>query len=336
MAVALDSLSRLAPWSGASIRVLSKNFFHEGFIEQMLESSRINEVFPQRTVDRTMHTFQSLFISLLVSSTAILAESLSERLAGSQATILEGGGNGTRPLSWGIVIFPGFDHLDVFGPIEYLNMISVHFPTNFSLIAQSLDPVSTKIPAAVLPAGMHPNIEQLILPSHTFKNAPPLDILIVPGGPGAEVEVNGTAVTDFVRERYPVGCFSSYISSIWLMAAQSLKYLLSVCTGSALLAKSGVLDGRKATSNKAGFAWVASQGPKVDWVTHARWVVDGNIWTSSGVTSGLDMMYNFTSTLYGEEMAFHTSTIIEYTPSKNSSFDPFADYWNVTQPSRGG
>jgi transcriptional regulator GlxA family with amidase domain len=113
-----------------------------------------------------------------------------------------------------------------------------------------------------------------------------------------------------------------------------LKYLLSVCTGSALLAKAGVLDGRKATSNKAAFTWASSMGPKVDWVTHARWVEDGNIWTSSGVSAGMDMMFNFTERIYGLEMANHTANSMEHIVVKDSKVDPFADWFNVTLPPR--
>lgn len=74
---------------------------------------------------------------------------------------------------------------------------------------------------------------------------------------------------DFIRARYP-----------------QLEFLLSVCNGAVALAKSGLIDGRRATSNKALWKWALEAGPKVNWVPEARWVEDGNIWTSSGISAG--------------------------------------------------
>lgn len=107
--------------------------------------------------------------------------------------------------------------------------------------------------------------------THSFADAPPLDILLIPGGGGSRYlsAINDTAIEDFARERYP-----------------SLKYLLSVCTGSAFLAKAGLLDGRKATTNKAAWSFPTEFGNNVTWVPTARWVVDGNVWSSSGVSAG--------------------------------------------------
>ena len=71
--------------------------------------------------------------------------------------------------------------------------------------------------------------------------------------------------------------------------ADASALVTTVCTGSALLARTGRLDGIAATSNKAAFAWVMEQGPKVDWKPEARWVEDGKFMTSSGVSAGMDM-----------------------------------------------
>lgn len=114
-----------------------------------------------------------------------------------------------------------------------------------------------------------------LVATHTFKNAPKLDILHVPGGIGnmALDQEGNTSVEDFVAERY-----------------DELDYLLSVCTGAVSLAKSGVLSGKKATTNKRSWSKVTKHGKNITWVPSARWVVDGNVWTSSGVAAGKSLV----------------------------------------------
>jgi len=110
-----------------------------------------------------------------------------------------------------------------------------------------------------------------ITATHTVNNAPALDILFVPGGEGIVVleQANDTWVEDFVATRFG-----------------QLDYLLSVCTGAAALAKSGVLNGKRATTNKGAWSAVTAFGTNITWVPSARWTQDGNVWTSSGVAAG--------------------------------------------------
>ncbi|KAK3322897.1 class I glutamine amidotransferase-like protein [Apodospora peruviana] len=154
-------------------------------------------------------------------------------------------------------------------------------------------------------------LQPTIMATHTFLNAPALDVLLVPGGIGNRVLADNkdTSVEDFVRLRYG-----------------QLDYLLSVCTGSMSLAKAGVLDGRRATTNKGAWAEVIPNGNNVTWVPTARWVVDGNIWTSSGVSAGMDMAYAFLSHLYGKgnEKLAKTMNGIEYAPHTDPHWDPFS------------
>ena len=75
--------------------------------------------------------------------------------------------------------------------------------------------------------------------------------------------------------------------------------MTSVCTGAGLLARAGILDGRRATSNKRSLDWVISQGPKVEWVPQARWVEDGKFATSSGVSAGIDMALAIIASICG-------------------------------------
>lgn len=138
------------------------------------------------------------------------------------------------PTKYGITLFKGFQALDVFGPLDVLNVVSVTHPLSLSLIAPTLDPVSTQFETSKASIG------QSIVPTHTYENAPDdIEVLIVPGGIGARMAMNSQAATDFVRERFP-----------------KLRYLLTVCTGSVVVARGGILEGKEATSNKLRFQWV--------------------------------------------------------------------------------
>ncbi|KAH7361559.1 class I glutamine amidotransferase-like protein [Plectosphaerella cucumerina] len=117
-----------------------------------------------------------------------------------------------------------------------------------SIIAAEPGPVSAVYPPHVMVPGMPPldfshMLDPKITATHSFADAPDLDILLVPGGMGnmALDQANDTSVEDFVAQRYP-----------------ELENLLSVCTGAASLAKSGVLKGKRATTNKAQWGWVTS------------------------------------------------------------------------------
>jgi transcriptional regulator GlxA family with amidase domain len=102
------------------------------------------------------------------------------------------------------------------------------------------------------------------------------------------------------------------------------RFVASVCTGSALLAKAGVLDGLSATSNKRAFGWVASQGPKVRWIARARWVEDGKFFTSSGVSAGMDMALGLIARLLDKETSIEVAQRAEYEWHQDKEWDPFA------------
>src|SRR5574338_457732 len=104
-------------------------------------------------------------------------------------------------------------------------------------------------------------------------------VLFVPGGMGTRREVDNPVLLGWLERR-----------------AAGATHVTSVCTGAALLARAGLLDGHRATSNKRSWDWVVSQGPRVDWVRRARWVQDGRLWTSSGVSAGIDMTLQLIAT----------------------------------------
>lgn len=142
------------------------------------------------------------------------------------------------PQKYAVALFTGFQALDVFGPLDALNLLSSSTPLDLYVLSTTLDPVST-IASPPTPG----IIGQSIVPSHTYKDAPTdIEVLLVPGGRGTRNLELTQPVVDFIKATFP-----------------SLRYLLTVCTGSSLAARSGVLDGKNATSNKNAFDWVRYQ-----------------------------------------------------------------------------
>ena len=112
----------------------------------------------------------------------------------------------------------------------------------------------------------------------------------------------------------------------------TVRCVITICTGSAILAGMGLLDNRRATTNKSTFDYVVTLGPNVQWVRKARWVVDDTtgvtpVWSSSGVSAGIDVTFAFISKLYGEEMAENVANVMEYDRHLDDKWDPFADIW---------
>ncbi|KAL4924997.1 DJ-1/PfpI family protein [Aspergillus undulatus] len=217
----------------------------------------------------------------------------------------------TPPTNYGVLLFRGYELLDVFGPLEALSLVARQFDKiDLHLIAESLDPV-TIAPQTAAMNSFNSTFSPTINPTHTFADAPDLDVLIVPGGMGTRAP-NMTTTLDYITETYP-----------------KLQYLLTVCTGSTLVAKTGILDGKRATTNKASWDSVITNGPNVDWVPEARWVVDGNIWSSSGISAGIDATLAFIAESYGKENATLISDQMEYEWHEDSSWDPYAGRWGV-------
>jgi transcriptional regulator GlxA family with amidase domain len=206
----------------------------------------------------------------------------------------------------GVVIFPGFALLDVAGPLEFFNQFSRIQPFELCIIAKTMDPVSTLPPDHVQHQTPYQQISQSWLPTHTFDSTPKIDILMIPGGFGTRNETIFDDVTRFIKEQYP-----------------KVKYLLSICTGSAMVSATGILDGRKATSNKTAWPF-ATRRKDVLWMPKARWVVDGNIWTSSGVAAGMDMTFAFIAAEYSLEVARKLANNMEYEPHTDPDWDPFS------------
>ncbi|MGD9792194.1 MAG: DJ-1/PfpI family protein [Acidimicrobiia bacterium] len=196
------------------------------------------------------------------------------------------------PRQVGVVLFDGFELLDVFGPLEILGVLPSHFQLN--LIGPAVGPVrSAQGPQVV--AG------------YSYGTAPHSDIALIPGGIGTRTLVNDTTF---------IGWLGRWASQVGLVS--------SVCTGSGLLAAAGLLDGYRATSNKRSFTWATEQSALVDWVATARWVEDRDRWTSSGVAAGMDMTLALVAHFLGEALATKVAEGIELEWHRVPSWDPFA------------
>ncbi|GKU25269.1 DJ-1/PfpI family protein [Clostridium folliculivorans] len=191
-----------------------------------------------------------------------------------------------------VLLFDDFETLDVFGPVEILGKLPDIFKLNFISIDGGITESSQKV-----------RVETNLYREEKDSER----ILIVPGGNGTRENVDDESFISLIKELHKLA-----------------KYTLSVCTGSALLAKAGILHSKRATTNKKAYKWVTEQDEKVIWVKEARWVKDGNIYTSSGVSAGMDMTLGFIEDLLGKEKALDTSRRIEYIWNEDSSYDPFS------------
>lgn len=191
-----------------------------------------------------------------------------------------------------VVLFEGFELLDVFGPVELFRLDPSLF--DVELIAAEAGPVRSSQGPEVIATG-------------AFADATSPDIVLVPGGQGTR----------------PLATDQSFLA--WLAGwAADAQLVTSVCTGSALLAAAGLLDGYRATSNKRAFAWASSHGASVSWVPQARWVEDGNRWTSSGIAAGMDMAAAIIAAIHGPEVAAKLSDAAELDVHADASWDPYA------------
>ena len=212
-----------------------------------------------------------------------------------------------------MLVFPGFEPLDFFGPAEaFLMLARFHHLEVYTITNQvDLTPVSTEFPAEFPQDIVNPHRSrafQSIVPTHTLETAPAdLDVLLVPGGWGAHAtDKRMAALVTYVRTAYP-----------------RLTALMSVCTGSRLLALTGLLDGRRATTAKDEFDKISAGAPAVEWVRNARWVQEGNIWTSSGVSAGTDAVLALVAERFGLEIAQRAANEMEYEWRNDPNHDPF-------------
>lgn len=189
-----------------------------------------------------------------------------------------------------ILLFEDFETLDAFGPVEILGKID-----DYKLKYYSFN------------GGVIVSAQGTSILTEKIESASKEGILVIPGGKGTRTLVNDKSFIQVLKD-----------------TAEVSTYCLSICTGSALIAMTGLLNNKKATSNKKAFDWVTSINPDVNWIKNARWVVDGKYYTSSGVSAGIDMALGFIRDRFSEQKAIDIATHIEYIWNKNSSDDFFA------------
>ncbi|WP_432452360.1 MULTISPECIES: DJ-1/PfpI family protein [unclassified Agarivorans] len=188
-------------------------------------------------------------------------------------------------MNFGILVFDQVEELDFVGPWEMLTMWrkNANGPENCIIVNETLDPVTCA-------KGLSIN------PHASFSSCPPLDYLLIPGGEGTRTEVDNPVLIDFVANQ-----------------AKNCKAVLSVCTGSFVLHAAGLLSGKKATTHWQSLERLRALGDVT--VVEQRYVQDGNVWSSAGVSAGTDLMLAFIANVAGETTAGQIQFAAEYYPS---------------------
>jgi cyclohexyl-isocyanide hydratase len=180
----------------------------------------------------------------------------------------------------GFVIFPNVTQLDFTGPLQVLSGLP---QSAIHIIVKSMSPVLSD-------CGLG------LVPTHTFANCPPLDLICIPGGSdGVAGILNNRETIAFVRQQ-----------------AGSAKYVTSVCTGAFVLGVAGLLKGRRAATHWAYADLLPLVGAKHE---KARVVKDGNLFTAGGVTSGIDFGFAVIAQIAGESIARRIQLGMEYDPA---------------------
>lgn len=190
----------------------------------------------------------------------------------------------------GILLFNDVEVLDFCGPFEVFSVTRLNeekrrqeaSPFSVLLVAEKKDPITTA-------GGMR------VLPDYDLDDCPRLDILVVPGGWGTRTEMNNARLVDWITRR-----------------SRQIETLASVCTGSLLLGKAGLLDGKRATTHWRALDWMQELFPETRVERHLHFVEDGNLITSAGISAGIDMALKVVSRHFGDDAARNTAKNMEY------------------------
>jgi len=203
-----------------------------------------------------------------------------------------------KKINVGIFIFDEVEVLDFAGPFEVFSRTRLlkGAESRRSNDSAPFNPFTVSIDTKPLTAtgGLK------IIADYTFNNFPKIDILIVPGGYGTRTLLNNEILLKWIKA-----------------VSDKANITASVCTGSLLLAKAGLLEGKRATTHWGAIEALKSISKDIQVITERR-VVNDEIITSAGVSSGIDMAFMIVENLYGEEVASDTSKYIEFHRSKEN------------------
>ena len=197
----------------------------------------------------------------------------------------------TTPMNIGILVFDDMELLDMAGPYEVF--------TTASRVAARRQPAGSAplfnvFTLATTPASVRARAGLRVQPDFTLAEHPPLHVALVPGG-----------VVDAELQRHGV--------LAWIAAQRrSAPLLASVCTGSLLLAAAGVLDGLAATTHWEDLDELRQLRPAVQVRDGVRWVDEGAVVTSAGISAGMDMSLHLVRRLHGHELAARTARQMDY------------------------
>ncbi|MFX3619333.1 MAG: DJ-1/PfpI family protein [Sporolactobacillus sp.] len=189
-------------------------------------------------------------------------------------------------LQVGILLFNQVEVLDFAGPYEVLSVTKRLDGTSpFSVVTLSEDGLGVQAVGGLK-----------VEPDYSIHTAPRLDILIIPGGFGARTEqINNKPIIQWIAAQ-----------------AEDVQVLASVCTGGLLLAQAGLLDGRSATTHWASLDQMERQFPNVTVVRGVKFVDQGQVLTSAGISAGINMAFSLVQRFAGNEVARQTAREMEY------------------------
>jgi transcriptional regulator GlxA family with amidase domain len=187
----------------------------------------------------------------------------------------------------GVALFDGAEELDWAGPWEVLAAWAEQWPDDgvhvFTLAREDRPVTCAK--------GLR------VLPDETWETAPPLDVLVYPGGRGTRRDLEDEAVLDWIRG---------------LAAGETV--VASVCTGSLVLAAAGLLDGKPATTHWGSLEVLPTLGHDIEVRPDDRFVDNGSVLTAAGVSAGIDMALHLVARLHSAERAREVRRYIQYDP----------------------
>lgn len=188
-------------------------------------------------------------------------------------------------LNTAIFLFDDVEVLDFAGPFEV-------FAVTDDLAEHTLFNTYT---VAELPGAVRARNGLRVVPSHTFESAPKPDIIVIPGGWGTRPLLNRPVVIEWVRQQ-----------------SRDAQYTVSVCTGALLLAKAGLLDGLQVTTHHLRLDLLRELAPAATVHADRRFLDNGNILTSAGISAGIDVSLHLVARVYGAETAEKTAAHMEY------------------------